>query len=370
VAETVRTSRVTIAGGGVSGLAAATLLARGGAGVDVYDRHIGGGGRFKGGWQVLENATTAADVILELEGYGLREGVVAIPAREALLIDGLGGAHRVASETPYAYFIRRGGEGSLDAALRRSAVAAGAVLHDGAPAPAGCDVIATGPRQADGAAREVVFSSDLPDTIAVLFDPRITPTGYAYLFCLGGHATFGVAQVRRVHALAAAQRSAWGVFRAALGEFAVRGEREGGQFMNFALPAGLRGEDGRWYAGEAAGVQDFLFGLGNRLAIRSAALAAGGILGSWDERRFRTDIVRLMRCGIAMRCLYELAGRRGLALLSRRAARGDFRRLLRALQGPGAVKETLARTVMPLWRERRGCRHAPLCRWCRRREGR
>ena len=58
-------------------------------------------------------------------------------------------------------------------------------------------MVATGPRQADGVAREVVFASDLPDTVAVLFDPTVTPTGYAYLFCLGGHATFGVAQVRR-----------------------------------------------------------------------------------------------------------------------------------------------------------------------------
>jgi flavin-dependent dehydrogenase len=361
---------VRIAGGGVSGLAAATLLARSGLEVEVFDRHAGGGGRFKGGWQVIENATTAADAMLELEDYGLRDGVVAIPACEGLLIDGLGGMHHVASGTPYAYFIRRGGEGSLDAALRRLAREAGAALHDRTPAPAGSEVIATGPRRADGVAREVVFTSDLADTVAVLFDPRVTPTGYAYLFCLGGHATFGVAQVRHLRSLAAAQRAAWGVFRAALGEFAVRGEREGGQFMNFAVPRHLRGEDGRWYVGEAAGVQDFLFGLGNRLAIRSAALAAEGILGRWDERRFRDGIVRPMRSSIAMRFAYELIGRRGFAEMARRAAAGDFRRLLRALQGPSRIKEALARVVMPLWRERRGCRHAPLCGWCRRRERR
>jgi flavin-dependent dehydrogenase len=363
-------AHVTIAGGGVSGLAAAALLARAGVDVQVFDRHAGGGGRFKGGWQVIENATTAADAMLELEEYGLRDGVDAIPAREALLIDWLGGVHRVASETPYAYFVRRGGEGSLDASLRRLASEAGATLSDCAPAPATSGLIATGPRQADGVAREVVFTSDLADTVAVLFDPRITPTGYAYLFCLGGHATFGVAQVRHVQNLAAGQRAAWGAFRAALGEFAVRGERVGGQFMNFAVPRHLHGEDGRWYVGEAAGVQDFLFGLGNRLAIRSAVLAAGGILGRWDERRFREGIVQPMRSGIAMRFAYELIGRRGFAALARRAAAGDFRWLLRALQRPSRIKEAFAAAVMPLWRERRGCRHSPLCRWCRRRERR
>jgi flavin-dependent dehydrogenase len=362
--------RVRIAGGGVSGLATATLLARAGIEVDVFDRHAGGGGRFKGGWQILENGSTARDAMGELAELGLAERVEAIPAREAVLIDPSGTTHRVRSERPYAYFIRRGGGASLDAALRGLAVAAGVRLRDREPAPVDADVIASGPRQADGVAREVVFSSDLPDTIAVLFDPSVTPTGYAYLFCLGGHATFGVAQVRGVSGLPVAQRAAWVRFRETFGEFAVRDESVGGQFMNFSLPSHLRAGDGRWYVGEAAGVQDFLFGLGNRLAIRSAALAAAGIRGAWDHARFRRDLVAPMRSSIAMRFAYERAGRRAFAWLSRRAARGDFGGLLRALQGPGRVKALLSRVVMAAWRERSGCRHSPLCTWCRRREAR
>jgi len=361
---------ITIAGGGVSGLAAATVLARSGARVVVHDRHVGGGGRFKGGWQVIENGSETCDALDELEGYGLRRGVEAIPAREAVLLDYRGRAVRVGSDAPYAYFIRRGGEGSLDAALRGMAVAAGVELRDGAAAPAAVEVIATGPRQADGVARELVFTSDLPDTIAVLFDPAVTPTGYAYLFCLSGHATFGVAQVRRIARLGEARHVAWRVFRATFGEFAVRDRREGGQFMNFSVPLHLRGGDGRWYAGEAAGVQDFLFGLGNRLAIRSAVLAAEGALGRWDEGRFRAGIVRPMRASVAARFLYERLGRRSFAALARRAGKGDWSGMLRRLQGADAVKVLLARVIMPVWRERRGCRHSPLCRWCRARERR
>jgi flavin-dependent dehydrogenase len=357
-----------VAGGGLSGLAVATLLARSGAAVEVFDRHAGGGGRFQGGWQIIENGTDATDALDELAGYGLLAGVEAIPAREALLLDGCGGSFRVASERPYAYFIRRGGEGSLDAALRSQALAAGARLHDRTAAPGEAEVVASGPRQADGVAREVVFASDLPDTVAVLLDPEVTPTGYAYLFCLGGHATFGVAQVRRVRHLAAAHRTAWEVFRAALGEFAVSDERLSGQFMNFSLPSHLRGDDGRWYVGEAAGVQDFLFGLGNRLALRSAALASAGITGRWDASRFERELLRPMRSSIAMRYLYERASRRTFSALARRGASRDFGSLLRLLQGASRVKTALVRLVMPLWRERDGCRHSPLCTWCRRRE--
>jgi flavin-dependent dehydrogenase len=360
---------VRIAGGGISGLATAVLLARDGFDVEVFDHHRGGGGRFAGGWQVLENGTVERDALGELRGLGLAPDTQVIAATQALFLDGLGRRFEVGSSAPFAYFIRRGGgPESLDGWLRRRAVEAGVVLHDETAAPADSEVVATGPRQADGVARELVFGSDLPDTVAVLFDPTVTPTGYAYLFCLSGHATFGVAQVRKIARLRHAREEAWRRFRAALGEFAVRGEHEGGQFMNFCLPRHLRDEDGRWYVGEAAGVQDFLFGLGNRLALRTAALAATGIAGRWDEKAFRRTIVRPMRSTVGLRFAYERLGRAAFSGFCRVASRGDFRKVLLRLQRPGPMTELAARAVMAAWRERGGCRHAPLCSWCRRRE--
>ena len=363
------TRHIRIAGGGVSGLATAVLLAREGFAVEVWDRHRGGGGRFAGGWQVLENGTSTTDALEELRAMGLTPDIPVIPAVKALFLDGFGRRYEIGSATPFAYFVRRGGgQESLDAWLRRLAASAGVVLHQGVPAPPETDVVATGPRQADGVAREIVFGSDLPDTVAVLFDPAVTPTGYAYLFCIGGHATFGVAQVRRVERLREAQQEAWHRFREALGEFAVRGEHEGGQFMNFCLPRHLRGSDGRWYAGEAAGVQDFLYGLGNRLALRSAGLVAAGIAGRWDHAQFVRTLLRPMRATVALRFAYERVGRHGFAGFCRLASRGDFRSLLLRLQRPGAVKAAVAAAVIAAWRERDGCRHAPVCSWCRRRE--
>ncbi len=360
--------RIRIAGGGLSGLATAVHLARRGLEVEVFDRHRGGGGRFAGGWQVLENGSVTADALDELRGMGLEPAFATVPATRALFLDGRGGRHEVASEVPYAYFVRRGPEGSLDSWLRSLALAAGVTLHEGVAAPADAEVVATGPRQADGVARELVFASDLADTVAVLFDPTVTPTGYAYLFCLGGHGTFGVAQVRGVSGLPRARDLAWRRFREVLGEFAVRDGREHGQFMNFSVPTHLRAADGRWYVGEAAGVQDFLFGLGNRLALRTAGLAAAGIAGRWDARAFAASVRRPMRTTVATRFLYERLGRRAFAAFCRRAARADFRRLLLRLQRPGLAKDAVAWTVMDAWRERRGCRHASVCGWCRERE--
>jgi flavin-dependent dehydrogenase len=357
---------ITIAGGGLSGLAIAVLLARGGATVEVFDRRAGGGGRFHDGWQIIENGSCETDALDELESTGFALAGDVVPATRAVFLDGLGGIHEVGSGHPYAYFIRRGGgEGSLDTTVRRMALEAGVAVREGVPAPRAVDVVATGPRQADGAAREVVFASDLPDTIAVLFDPEVTPTGYAYLFCLRGQGTFGVAQVRGTAGLRASHGRAWQRFREVFGAFAVRDERTGGQFMNFCLPRGLRDADGRWYVGEAAGVQDFLFGLGNRLAFRSAAIAAGGLGASWDEARFRSELLRPMRHSIALRFVYERLGRAGFARFCRQAAARDLRRFLIALQRPRATSAAVARAVMAGWRQRGGCRHTPLCSWCR-----
>jgi 2-polyprenyl-6-methoxyphenol hydroxylase-like FAD-dependent oxidoreductase len=79
---------IKIAGGGLSGLATAVLLARQGVEVEVYDRHRGGGGRFTGGWQVLENESRELDALAELRAIGLAPDFPAIPATRALFLDG------------------------------------------------------------------------------------------------------------------------------------------------------------------------------------------------------------------------------------------------------------------------------------------
>lgn len=365
----MRAKHVRIAGGGLSGLATATLLARDGFEVEVFDRKLGGGGRFAGGWQVIENGTQELDALDELRALGYEVDFPAVPATRATFLDGLGGRWEIRSEKPYAYFVRRGAtEGSLDDWLRRHARTVGVALREGAGAPADAEVVATGPRQADGVAREVVFRSDLADTIAVLFDPAVTPSGYAYLFCLGGHATFGVAQVRHVHALDKAQVAAWERFRAQFGSFSVDLIHEGGQYMNFFLPRALSDNAGRWHVGEAAGVQDFLYGLGNRLALRSAAVVAGAMAGKSDGRALQTELLRPMRTTIALRWFYERLGRRGFRAFCRYASRRDFRDVLVRLQRPSLGRDVLARLLMAAWRERRGCRHGALCAWCRRSE--
>ena len=264
-------------------------------------------------------------------------------------------------------------DGSLDAWLRSLALAAGVALREGVAGAGrrrgGRD---RGPRQADGVAREVVFASDLADTVAVLFDPAVTPTGYAYLFCLGGHATFGVAQVRRVAGLPRGASVAWRRFREALGEFAVRDEREHGQFMNFSLPATCAPPTGAGTSARRPGCRTSSSASATGWRCAAAGLAAAGIAGRWDAGAFRRAIVAAdADDGRGCASLYERLGRRSFAAFCRRASRTAISAACCcALQRPGAASRTpLARAGDGgVARAPRLPARAACARWCRRRE--
>jgi len=266
--------------------------------------------------------------------------------------------------------LRRGQDpGTLDDWLRTAADEVGiGVCEGGADHGWRPHVVATGPQRSDGVAQELVFQTDHPDMIGVLFDPGLTPSGYSYLFVHDGVGTMGAAQVRQVRRLRDNARLAFTKLRQA---FPMNMELCGtarGNFMNFGVPRHLL-RDGTWYVGEAAGVQDFLFGLGNRLALRTCALAAGAIAGDdWDEASFSAGIVQPMEASVLGRFLYERAGPRLTSLACRFLAADDFRDRLLALQRPSRWRRLLARLVMAVWRDRAGCPRLPVARWCRRAE--
>jgi flavin-dependent dehydrogenase len=361
---------VHILGAGLSGLATALLLARQGLEVEVRDRSTRRSGRFWGGFQVLENGTRREDALAELSRHGLDLACEVTPLRSAVFFDQDLRRYEVGSDEPYAYLIRRGeDQGTVDAWLRAAAAEAGVTVRRGVASNGWQPrVVATGPARSDGVAQEVVFRTDHPDTIVVLFDPELTPTGYSYLFVHDGFGTMGAAQVRRVRELRDNARAAFDKLRRAV---PMRMDMLGaprGNSMNFAIPRHLC-QDGTWYVGEAAGVQDFLFGLGNRLAIRCAALVADALGGvGWRQVDFESGVLQPMRQSVLGRALYERAGPRWTSRACRHLASGDFRERLLALQRPSRVRGLLAGLVMAVWRDRTTSRRPPVASWCRRGE--
>ena len=124
------------------------------------------------------------------------------------------------------------------------------------------------------------------------------------------------------------------------------------------------------YVGEAAGFQDYLFGLGIRYALTSGYLAARSILEGRDfDELWQSELGAKQETSLVNRFLYETGGNFGLSVFVRQAARAkDFRRYLGSWHRRRWWKSMLAPMVRRVWRHRGRCLHKPGEHWCRARD--
>ncbi|HEX7706745.1 MAG TPA: NAD(P)/FAD-dependent oxidoreductase [Thermoanaerobaculia bacterium] len=365
------TQPILIAGAGPSGLAAAITLARAGRRAVVHEAKPEVGSRFIGDLQVIEGASERETVPDFLSRIGIETNFYFRPATAATFYDHRGRGRTIRSADPYGYFIRRGPEeGTLDRGLLAQAQALGVTVVFGSRlAPEKADIVATGPSTPDGLAREMTWHTDEPERVEVLFNHNLSPGGYAYIFILDGVATFGcaiVADFKKIdeyfeHSLAATQK---------LNPFTIPEEtRTGYSYMNFHLKSEAT-RNGASYVGEAAGFQDYLFGLGIRYAITSGWLAARSILENTSfNRLWIAELGRKQETSLVNRFLYELGGNRGLSMFVRRAARArDFRSYLSSWHASPWWKRMLVPFVRRFWHHDGRCHHKPGVHWCRARD--
>ena len=364
-------SPIRIAGAGPSGLAAAIALARGGRAVEVHEAKADVGTRFIGDLQIMESASEREPIPTFLDRIGIARNFYFRPADWATFYDHRRVARVIRSGEPYGWFIRRGAEeGTLDRGLLAQARAAGAtVIFNSRLSFDEADIVATGPAAPDGLAREMTWHSDEPERIDVFFNHKLSPGGYSYLFILDTVATFGCAIVADFkgiddyfdHSLGAAQQ---------LHPFTIPTEtRTGYSYMNFHLKQRATNGEAR-FVGEAAGFQDYLFGLGIRYALTSGNLAARSILEGGDfNDLWRSELGQKQETSLVNRFLYETGGNLGLAMFVRNAARArDFRRYLNGWHQGRWWKTMLAPMVRRLWKHDGRCVHKPGEHWCRSRD--
>jgi flavin-dependent dehydrogenase len=362
---------ILIAGAGPSGLAAAISLARAGRAVEVHEARRDVGTRFIGDLQIIEGSSEREPVPGFLERIGIERNFYFRPATWATFYDHRERARTIRSEEPYGWFIRRGAEETtLDRGLLAQARAAGAnVIFNSRLKPEDADIVATGPAAPDGLAREMTWKTDEPERIDVYFNHNLSPGGYSYLFILDGIATFGcaiVADFKKIddyfeHSLAAAQR---------LRHFTIPSEsRTGYSYMNFHLKQRATRGAAR-FVGEAAGFQDYLFGLGIRYALTSGWLAARSILEERDfDELWTRELGAKQETSLVNRFLYEAGGNAGLSMFVRQAARAkDFNRYLSGWHQRPWWKALLSPIVRRVWRHRGRCVHKPDVHWCRSRD--
>ncbi|MEA2236218.1 MAG: hypothetical protein QOC81_942 [Thermoanaerobaculia bacterium] len=364
---------IRIAGAGPSGLAAAIALARAGRAVEVHEAKRDVGTRFIGDLQIIEGSSEIEPVPDFLDRLGIERNFYFRAATWATFYDHHNRGRVIRSNEPYGWFIHRGAEeGTLDRGLLAQAQTAGAkVIFNSRLAPDQADVVATGPASPDGLAKEMTWrvGAEADERVDVYFNHKLAPGGYSYLFILDGVVTFGcaiVADFKRIdsyfdHSLAAARR---------LHQLEVPADaRTGYSYMNFHLKRQST-SNGVRFVGEAAGFQDYLFGLGIRYALTSGSLAARSILEERDyDELWKQELGTKQETSLVNRFLYESGGNFGLSMFVRQAARAkDFHRYLSGWHRSSWWKKMLSPVVRRVWKHDGRCLHKPGVHWCRSRD--
>jgi len=366
----------TVIGAGPAGLVAAATLARAGRQVRVYEKAATVGHRFSGDSQGLENWSSPTDALDRLAYLAVEPTFAHRPFHEVTFYDRALRPTVARSAEPLFYLVRRGPEdGSLDRALLEQARGAGAEVLLGRPAEQARrgDIVAIGPRFADGIATGYVFPTTLEDQAHCVVSEDLAPAGYAYLLVWDGRATLATCLFRNQQRWKEARGKTVEAFTRLVPGLDLGDARP---FTGYGAVFGATGfsdEAGRLFVGEAAGLQDPEWGFGMWYAMESGALAARSLLEgfSYDEvagNRFRAG----RETALFNRLLFErLPGGSVPLLLRRGAASPDLRARIRRHWAPNILKSGLARAAMP-WFTRtrlnhrdRACHTATCdCVWC------
>jgi hypothetical protein len=274
----------------------------------VHERRHDCGARFGGDLQGLETFSDDSNVLDEMQRAGLTTDFFCKPFTRGYQFNGRrADLHDFGG--PAFYLVRRGTmPDAIDQALKRQAVESGVVLHFGSTLPhQDADIIATGPlgQRPYAVCKGIVFRTDAPDVAVALLDDRAGNKGYSYLLVSDGEGCLCTslwADFDQVSAcLAEARRSLF-----ARWPMRVMDERPVGGMVHFS--GRPKWHEGRaLVAGEAAGVQDFLWAFGLRAALRSGVLAATSLITGNDyahaaSARFQP----FLSGGIVNRFLWEM----------------------------------------------------------------
>ncbi len=362
---------ITIVGAGPAGLACAIVLARGGANVVVREWKDCVGHRFHDDFQGLENWTRESDVLAELAAAGIAADFECHAFDRGAIFDPHGRPHLVQGRRPLFYLLRRGSaEGTLDSALLAQARAAGVevVFGDRVGSFAGVGVLAAGPREAGVIAAGHVFKTGIADGAWLALGHDVAPGGYAYLLVQGGRGTVASCMFTRFREQAKYVEATENFFRAHVG-LEMTNPRPFGGYGNIRLPKSAM-QGGHPVVGEHAGFQDALAAFGLRYAIRSGVLAAESILDGGDyAARWRAELGRTLKAGIANRWIFNTAREPGMRLAIGRLARRDTGDLLRRAYDLTPLKQLALPIALRRYRAPLAdpsCSHENCdCVWCR-----
>lgn len=342
------TRRIDILGAGLSGLSAATILSRKGYDVHVHEIRADSGARFDGDFQGIENWTSDTDFFDEMREWGFDpEEFKATPFNIIDLIHPDDVITQPSTDKPAFRVVERGTDSHcIDQGFKRMAQAAGATIHyETRKAPEECDIIAAGPKESSAIAFGEIFHTDHPNHVSFQLNDKLAPGAYSYLIIIDGIGLICTCLWRQQKKSSRYlnETIAWYEEHYELNRRPIK--RVGGK-GDFSLPDRYIHE-GRYYVGEAGGLQDFMWGFGMRYAITSGVLAAHSIMERCDyEKEIRGRLVPLVRASAINRFLMNRVSNRGFKMVATHWVRdekrhGDGLHFMKWVYQPGIFRRAL-----------------------------
>ena len=305
---------IHVMGAGLSGLAAATILAKAGKEVHVHDIRANSGARFDGDFQGLENWSSDEDFLDEMRGWGLDpDEFKATAFHEVDLIHPDDTITKPWSPKIAFRVVERGTDDhTIDQGLKRQALEAGVKIHyKSRVKPEDCTIIATGPKGTSAVAYGEVFRTSYPNHVSFHLNDKLAPGAYAYLIVIDGIGLICTCLWRKQRKSDRFLNETIAWYDKHYPELDREPVKRVGGKGDFTINERYK-VNGRYYVGEAGGLQDFMWGFGMRYAITSGVLAAQDILGGEDyEKAVRSKLLPFVKTSVANRFLMNRVGDKG-----------------------------------------------------------
>lgn len=320
---------IHIMGAGLSGLAAATILAKAGKTVHVHDIREDSGARFDGDFQALENWSMDVDFFSQLDSWGFDTSE--FKATEFKVVDLIHPDDVITqAESPkIAYRIVERGTSShtIDQGIKRQAIAAGAEIHyKSRVKEEDCHIIACGPKGTSAVAYGEIFHTDHPNHIAFQLNDKLAPGAYSYLIIIDGVGLICTCLWRKQKKSDRFLNETIAWYDKHYPNLNRKPIKRVGGKGDFTINKSYF-QDGRYYVGESGGLQDFMWGFGMRMAVWSGVLAAQDILGQCDyEKEVKKQLLPYVQTSVANRWLMNRVGDRTYKVMCNRWMKSQRKR--------------------------------------------